>query len=117
MNGSSSSDSVTTREEFDRADGRAVEAVGVYEAVAKPRKGPPDPSAPRDHAVIVLADGTRVWIEPTHSPSATRSEQERRRLDGRRTRAAGTARRRMPAKGASLIAPCLQDVRSVELAP
>ena len=37
---------VHTRVDLDRHDGQAVAVVGSYAAVARPRKGPPDPEAP-----------------------------------------------------------------------
>jgi len=94
--------------DLDRLDGRSVEVIGRYEAIASPRKGPPDPAAARDHAVIVLDDGTRLYLDPLGSPAARRPAVEIETFDGRLVRVAGIARRQMPAGGATLVAPCLE---------
>ena len=104
-----------TRADLDRHDGQPVAVVGSYAAVARPRKGPPDPEAPRDHATVKLADGTRVYLEPIDGATATRSSEERGRCEGKQVRVTGVARRVMPAAGAGLLAPCIEHVRSVEV--
>lgn len=107
---------VTVRRGSDLAehDGERVVVLGSYRSLAAPRKGPPDPEAPRDHAVVVLADGTEVFLEPLHSPEAERSPEERRRLEGKNVRVSGTAHKIMPSRGESLISPCIGGVVSIE---
>lgn len=94
-------------------DGERVVVRGRYRSLAEPRKGPPLPEAPKDHAVIVLADGTDVFLEPLYSPEARRSPEERQRFEGLTVRASGTAHRIMPSRGESLIAPCISDVNHI----
>jgi hypothetical protein len=106
---------VHMRVDLDRHDGQPVAVVGHYAAVARPRKGPPDPEAPRDHATVQLAVGTRVYLEPIDGATATRSLEERVRCEGKHVRVTGVARRVMPAAGAGLLAPCIEHVRSVEV--
>jgi hypothetical protein len=104
---------VRNRSDVERLDGRPVEAVGQYQAIARPRKGPPTTDAPRDHAVLVLDDGTWLFLEPLGSPDAVRTADERRAFDGVPVCAAGTARLQMPAKGATLVAACIEDITSI----
>ena len=94
-------------------DGLLVTACGRYRAIAEPRQGPPDPDAPRDRGVIILADGTEVFIEPMDSPAARRSHEERERFDGKRVCMTGIARKIMPAQGQSLIDPCIEHVSGI----
>lgn len=94
-------------------DGQSVTAWGRYRAVAAPRKGPPDPQASRDRAVIVLTDNTEVYLEPIDSPKAKRPSEERQRCEGKKVRVTGTAHRVMPTHGAGLIAPCIRGVGRV----
>jgi hypothetical protein len=99
--------------DLERLDGRPVEAVGRYEAIVAPRKGEPASTEPRDHAVIVLGDGTRLYLDALGSPAARRSKDELDACDGVEVRVAGTARRQMPAEGATLLAPCLEAARVI----
>lgn len=103
--------------DIERLDGRRVEASGRYEAITRPRQGPPAADAPRDHAVIVLGDGSRIYLEALGTPAAQRPAAEREAFDGRDVRVSGTARRQMPAAGATLLAPCLEGVAVLGPAP
>jgi len=104
---------VRDRADLERLDGMQIETTGRYASIPRPRPGPPDPDAPRDHAVLVLEDGTWLFLEPLGRPDAVRTAEERGALEGARVRATGTARRQMPSAGATLIAPCLENVTSV----
>jgi hypothetical protein len=96
-----------------RHDGSRVIAEGRYEAIARPRKGGPASGAPHELAVVVLDDGTRVYLEPIDAESAVRSRDERQRWDGQQVQVAATIHGIMPSRGQSLIAPCLSEVQSI----
>lgn len=104
---------MTGRADLARYDGQVVRAVGLYTAIAAPRKGPPAPGAPLDHAVLVLPDGTRVYLEAFGTAQARRPAGERARFDGRRIIITGVAHKIMPSSGQSLVAPCLSDLRDI----
>ncbi len=106
-------DVVRTREDLTRLDGQAVTAIGVYEAIAQPMKGKVKKELPKDHALLRLDDGTRVYLESLDSRKSRRREAELNRFDGRRVYIYGTAHKQMPARGASLIAPCLSDISEI----
>jgi hypothetical protein len=96
-----------------RFEGCAVIAIGAYRAIAMPIKG----AAPRGskvHAVVVLEDGTEVYIEPLDSPESRRKAAERRKFEGRQVRVHGIAHSVMPARGQGLIAPCLSVVTNID---
>jgi hypothetical protein len=105
---------VASREALERQDGRRVAAAGRYSAIAQPRKGPPDPDSPRDHATLTLADGTIVYLEALYGPRARRGAEELARFDGCAVVVTGIAHRLMPSQGPTLIAPCLTDIERVE---
>jgi hypothetical protein len=113
MNGAQEGSTVRRRSDIAEHDGERVVVLGSYRSLAAPRKGPPEPNAPKDHAVIILTDGTEVFLEPLHSPKAERSPKERRRLEGKNVRVSGTAHKIMPSRGESLISPCIGDVTRI----
>jgi len=113
MSGTHEGSTVRRRSDLAEHDGKRVVVLGRYRSLAAPRKGPPEPNAPRDHAVIVLADGTEVFLEPLHSSKAERPPEERRQLEGKNVRVSGTAHKIMPSRGASLISPCIGEVVSI----
>jgi hypothetical protein len=91
-------------------DRKRVTAFGRYRSIVAPRKGPPAVGAPENRAVIVLEDGTEVFLEPMDSPKALRSTEERQQFEGKNVRVTGTAYKFMPSRGESLIAPCIDKV-------
>jgi hypothetical protein len=101
---------VSRKEDLVAQDGRRVTTLGRYCSIAAPRKGPPLAGAPKDRAVIVLDDGTEVFLEPIDSQKALRSAEERHQFEAKRVRVTGTAHRIMPSQGQSLIAPCIAEV-------
>lgn len=105
---------VRTLPELVAASGSPVVAHGRYEAQPVPVRGVAPPPRPADRAVLVLDDGTDVWLEPLDAEASVREADERERLEGKAVRAAGIAHERMPAAGESLVAPCLSDVSSLE---
>jgi hypothetical protein len=96
-----------------RHDRSPVIVEGRYEAIARPRKGGAPPGAPHELAVVVLEDGTRIYLEPLDSEHAVRPRDERHRFDGQAVQVTGVMHAIMPSRGQSLIAPCLSAVRSV----
>ena len=107
-------DDVRTREDLVRADGRQVTIHGRYEAIRKPIPGGAHIERPKDHATVVLTDGTVVFLEPLYADAATRPAEELTRYEGAQVKARGNIYKIMPARGGSLIAPCLAEVQDVE---
>lgn len=107
-------DRIRGRADIERHDGERVSAIGRYEAVPRPIKGGVDAAAERDHAVVILDDETRVYLEPIDDPRSVRSRDEIERLDGQVALVIGRVHRYMPGKGETLVAPCLADLEAVE---
>jgi len=105
---------VRTREELIAASGCPVVTHGRYEARARPIRSTLTRPHPADRAVIVLADGFAVWLEPLDAPASLRPAAERERLDGEAVTVRGIAHEVMPAVGQSPLASCLSDVHDVE---
>ena len=104
MNHPAEPDRIRDRADIERLDGERVHAIGRYEAIAAPVKGDLDPTAERDHAVIVLDDDTAVFLEAVDDPRSARPGDEIDRLDGQRVLVIGRVHRYMPARGATLMA-------------
>lgn len=107
-------DEVRTHHDLVRADGREVTIHGRYVAISEPIRGAEHIDRPKDHATVVLTDGTEVFLEPLYADEATRPAEELARYDGAQVRARGTIHKIMPAVGESPIAPCLAGVQDVE---
>jgi hypothetical protein len=105
---------VRTREELTRASGSPVVVHGRYEARPVPVRGTAPPPLPIDRAVVLLGDGTSVWLEPLHEPASLRPADERDRFDGVAVRVRGIAHELMPYIGESPLAPCLSGVHDLE---
>lgn len=93
-----------------RLDQQRIVLTGVYRAVERPVKGATSNPRPRDHALIELADGGGVYLEPLDSPAAKRAADEIKRFDGKRVSVGGTIHKLMPTRGQGLLAPCLSEV-------
>ncbi len=106
-------DQVMTRADLDRFDRRRVTVVGVYRAITQPIKGAHQRDAEKDRAVLQLDDGTEIFLEPLDSLQSRRAAAETREFDGKRVCVEGTAHALMPARGESLVAPCLVEVTSI----
>ncbi len=104
---------VRTKEDVNRLDGQSVVAIGRYEAIAKPMKGKVKKELPKDHAVLRLSDGTRVYLEALDSRRSRRPQAELDQFNGRQVYVAGIAHQQMPARGAGLIAPCLSEISEI----
>lgn len=104
---------VKTKEDLTRLDGQAVVAIGLYEAIPQPMKGQLQKELPKDHAVLRLVDGTKVYLEALDSRRSRRREAELTRFNSRRVYVHGIAHKQMPARGESLIAPCLSEISEI----
>lgn len=103
---------VINRRDVSTHDGEDATVIGLYEAVEMPSKVPSSPASPRpkDYARIILADGAVVYLEAYNTPEARRPEAERQQFDLKRVRVNGKLHQRMPARGESLISPCLSEI-------
>ena len=106
-------DRIRERADIERLDGERVSAIGRYVAIHAPVKGDLDPTGERDHAVVVLDDDTQVYLEPIDDPRSARPSDEIDRLDGQLVLVIGRMHRYMPARGATLVAPCLADLEAI----
>ena len=104
---------VRTGEELKNCDGQVAEMAGVYRAVERPVKGIVTKPRPKDHAVLLLADGAQVYLEPFESSASTRPAAELRAFDGQPVRVTGTAHHRMPARGESPLGPCISGITEI----
>jgi hypothetical protein len=105
---------VRTRDELAAATGAPVVAHGRYEARPRPVRGTQPPPRPVDRAVIVLADGLAVWLEPLDRAESVRPPDELERFDGAAVSVRGTDHERMPAQGESPLAPSRSGVHDLE---
>lgn len=108
---------VENREDIARLDGQHVAARGTYRARAMPVKGAAADTRPRDRAVVELRDGAVIWMEPLDTPQSQRPAAELQRYADRAVRVTGTLHAVMPAKGQSLLAPCIAGITAVEPDP
>lgn len=104
-------------DDIGRLDGHLVIARGVYRARPVPIKGVDGTGRPQDHALLELAGGSKVWLEPLDTDRSIRPAEELRRCADRRVRVAGTLHAVMPARGQSILSPCIANVSDVELEP
>ena len=95
--------------------GSEVAVEGTYEQ-RDVRMMPFDPDVLYEgHVALVLADGTEVYLYPPDEDAALRSVEERERLEHQRARAVGRLLATMATgSAASIDAPCLVDITSVE---
>jgi len=101
---------IQTLEQLVAADGEEVTVYGSYVATSAPVKGGSRSNRPANRALVVLEDGTEVWLEPLDSSSSKRRTVERWKLDGHEVVVQGTIHRIMPSRGAGPLVPCLTDV-------
>lgn len=100
-------------EELKRRDGQEAQVAGRYCAVERPMKGLVRKPRPKDHALLVLDDGTHVYLEPFDSPASQRPDTELGQFDGKRVLVIGIAQHRMPARGESPVGPCIAEITQV----
>ena len=107
---------VRNRADLLRLDGRRGQVTGEYRVIPRPARG--NAPSPEDYAVVVLADGTSLFLETFATPLAQRPAAERQRFNGRRVRVVGTIHQRMPTLGQGPIGASIDDIQSIqEVAP
>ena len=92
--------------------------VGVYHQIDI-RMRPKSSQKFTGHAAVRLDDGEDVLLEPTWSPAAIRSEEERKRFDGARVEAVGVVHAESPEppeQVAFRMGPCLSPVDQIQIA-
>jgi hypothetical protein len=99
-----------------RGDGARAVVHGLYRSIARPLRGFA-PNRPKDHAILELEDGARIFLEAFDSGAARRSADERVRFEGKQVRVQGIVHAVMPAKGESPLAPCVSQIEQIEEAP
>jgi hypothetical protein len=95
-------------------DGKIAIVIGKYTIIPEPTKGIAQVNTHKKYAVIVLNDGTHVFLEPMNSPQSIRSETEYEEFKGKCVLVFGTINRIMPSLGESLINPCISQVVSIQ---
>ena len=107
---------VTAQTDVESHATRYVTVEGVYEQ-QDVRMMQVDPAELFEgHAAIVLSDGERVYLYPQQDAEARRPTDERERFEHRRVRASGLLLPTNPREGAVITAPCLIDLKSIDLA-
>jgi hypothetical protein len=107
---------VSARADVETHATRYVTVEGVYEQQDVRMKQVDPAELFKGHAAIVLSDGERVYLYPQQDAEAIRPADERERLEHRRVRASGLLLPTNPREGAVITAPCLIDLRSIDLA-
>lgn len=106
---------VERKEDIAPADGQKVHARGIYRARPLPVKGAAGAGRPHDRALLELADGAEIWLEPLDTPQSQRPADELQRCADRPVRVTGTLHAIMPSRGQGLLAPCIADIGAVDL--
>jgi hypothetical protein len=104
-------------EDFLRHNGQPVRLAGRYRSVPAPLRGVRRPDAVADHAMLLLQDGAKVYVEALGSGRARRPDEERAQFEGRDVVMTGIAHATMPMAGSRLDSPCLSNVRQVAERP
>jgi hypothetical protein len=104
---------IQTHKDIVRLNGQQAEVVGRYHAVERPIKGITRKPRPKDHALLELEDGTKVYLEPFESPDSQRPPKELSQFDGKRVRVTGIAYKFMPARAESPLAPCVAEITQI----
>ena len=107
-------------DEIPALDGQKVTVHGTYTQVDVRQRAPRDTRPPQldGHVALVLADGRRIYLEPSWSAVALRPAEERARLDGKAVEVVGLLHATMPEPEipvARLTAPCILAVESMRL--
>lgn len=99
-----------------RLDGTLAEVRGEYQPVPRPMRRVSATKGAPTFAVVMLEDGTHVYLEPNDAPSAEPcAPGERAQFAGKHVIVHGVVHRYMPSKGQSLLAPCVSGVDVIEL--
>ena len=108
---------VRSRGDIARLDRQHVVAHGIYRVRPLPVKGDDGSARPHDRALLELADGAEVWLEPLDTPQSQRPASELQHYADRPVQVTGTLHAVMPARGQSLLASCIAAIIAVEGAP
>ena len=108
---------VERRDDIARLDGQRVTARGIYRTRPLPVPGDTGGGRAHDRAVLELADGAVVWLEPLDTPQSQRPAAELQQYGDRPVRVTGTLHAVMPARGQGLLAPCIAGASVEEDAP
>ena len=107
---------VTAQADVESNATRYVTVEGVYEQ-QDVRMMQVDPDELFEgHVAIVLSDGERVYLYPQQDAEAIRAADERERFEHRRVRASGLLLPTNPRDGAVITAPCLIEIKSIDIA-
>lgn len=106
------SNEIRNAADLTRFDRSLCDVYGAYRVIPRPARG--DMVTPEDYAVIVLDDGTELFLETFGLPQAQRDEKERSKFNGASVHIVGTAYLRMPTIGQGPLAPCVCDILTIE---
>ena len=98
--------------DLSRYDQSLCDVFGEYRVIPRPMHG--DKRMPKDYAVVILTDGTSLYLETFGQPQAVRDEKERTEFNGAYVHVVGVAHLRMPTLGQGPLAPSISNIRSIE---
>jgi hypothetical protein len=99
--------------------GTLVRVIGKYRQVDVRYIQDPPPEY-KGHVLIVLDDGGKIFFYPPWHSKAIRSSDEIAQFENKRVVVVGKILRRLPSYprgSASIVAPCLVAIESIEIAP
>jgi len=102
-----------------RERGKQVRVIGKYSQVDV-RQRPSPPPVYQGHVAIILADRAKVFLHPAWHPNAIRPAEEIARYNHKKVVVVGKMVPEAPESpegAASLIAPCMLTIDSIELQP
>jgi len=94
-------------------DGKAVVVWGEYRAIPMPIKGGEAPGTKLSHGLLLLEDGTEVFLETYNTPQSIRSPDERRHLNHKQVAVHGIVHRLMPVRGQGLMEPSINNIQAI----
>jgi len=105
-----------------RNRGKQVRVIGKYSQVEVSQRPSPSPYPPvyKGHVAIILADRAEVFLHPTWYPNAIRPAEEIARYNHKKVVVVGKMVPEAPESpegAASIIAPCMLTIDSIELQP
>lgn len=109
---------VRTAEQLAQADGKRATLIGLYRRLDA-RQNQEPPPVYRGHALLVLSDGERVYLEPSWSDAAIRSAAEQASFDGQRVELTGIVHRDVPPPPQDvnyILGACISPVEHIRLA-
>jgi len=106
---------IRREEEIELHPGKIVYVEGTYEQedVRMVQESPK--TLFLGHVVVVLEDGCRVFLYPPGRDEALRSKEEIRQFEHKKVSVLGRIYPTIPQDGTIQIAPCLEDIQSIEM--